>query len=368
MSGINLFFKQRGLIIIIIMVLFHFFIMNGLEKTFFGEYTDSYMIKKNSKKCANNNKLNCIGIPSNYVESIVILCSLLVNYNYISFLWGVFIIFIALFNRINYSQNINSSQNVSTIFQIFIGIIFGLIYSFIYIQSNISLISLLIMFIISSGWVFIIINKIDKKINQPIPLWIDKKMIPSIIKKQNSPLHIKYLSIISNSIIHEKTHIGWEELTEYLDIIIGDIKNTGVKYDAVVGIKTGGAIISDYVSKKLNLKNYKIKLSKKENKCNKKSYQTYSSIINDLLKHKSPFTICEGIQEDVKGQNFVLIDELIFSGNTMNSTIDYLLNEKKLNYVYPVCISLPKNQLNRKYKLHCVINDNILIWPWGYDN
>ena len=34
-----------------------------------------------------------------------------------------------------------------------------------------------------------------------------------------------------------------------LDIIIYKIQESGIKYDAVVGIKTGGAIISDYISK-----------------------------------------------------------------------------------------------------------------------
>ena len=51
-----------------------------------------------------------------------------------------------------------------------------------------------------------------------------------------------------------------DELENYLDIIVERIRNSGKHYDAVVGIKTGGAIISDYVSLKLGLPNYKIKL------------------------------------------------------------------------------------------------------------
>ena len=153
-----------------------------------------------------------------------------------------------------------------------------------------------------------------------------------------------------------------------MDKLIEEIKKQNINYTGIVGIKTGGAILSDYISKKMGIKNYKIKLSQSRNKG--KSGKKMIDVINTyLLNKKENIVLCEDTTEDVTNQNLILIDELIASGNTMQYAIDHLYKVKKAKYVYPVCLT--ENHIvkkNIKYKVDSFLDHQIMIWPWGYDN
>ena len=100
----------------------------------------------------------------------------------------------------------------------------------------------------------------------------------------------------------------------------------------MIGIKTGGAIISDYISNALQIPNYKIKLTREKYKCNKKSSHVFDDIIHrSILNNHSNYTICEGIEDNLEGKNVILIDEMVYSGTTMIESIQYL-KEKKCEY------------------------------------
>ena len=167
-------------------------------------------------------------------------------------------------------------------------------------------------------------------------------------------------------------YISWEQLEKYLDIIIEKIKNTEpgteIKYDAIVGIKSGGAIISDYVSKKLNIDNYKIKLSNSKYGCNKQSYHAIIDLFDKMSNDKKSFNICEPIEEDLEGKNIILIDELVSSGNTIKEAYKYLKQTKKVNNIYVTTIFLNKDLYKQDIKIDYIIDRDIVVWPWGYDN
>jgi phosphoribosylpyrophosphate synthetase len=154
-----------------------------------------------------------------------------------------------------------------------------------------------------------------------------------------------------------------------LDIIIDKIKASGIQYDAIVGIKTGGAIISDYISKKLGIKNYKIKVSRSEHNCNKKPIDTISNLIQkNLLNNYGKYMICEDIDDNLNGKNIILIDEMVSSGTTMIETMNYLRNEKHVNIIYPTCISLSPKRYKKDIYINYVLPNLVFVWPWGYDN
>ena len=202
-----------------------------------------------------------------------------------------------------------------------------------------------------------------------LPKWVDTKMKESINKKQNCPLYTKIGSIYANAIIQNRTYISWEQLEKYLDVIIERIRHSGERYDAVVGIKTGGAIISDYISLKLGIPNYKIKLSRSEYNCDKQP----TNAINDIIKKNifndlGKFTVCEGIDESLEGKNVILIDELVTSGKTINEGYKYLKNEKYVGNIYAATISLYKQKYAGDITIDYVLPGTVLIWPWGYDN
>ena len=349
--------------LIIIIFLYHMHIQHKIEKIFSQTYFPYTNVKRPLEMCNNNivKAVNCLGMPSGHAETSTIVSCLLYYYNFIP-LW-LTIIFIFIFS----SQRVIS--NWHTIHQVTVGIILGFLYSCIYYYFNLSIYSFLIVISIGLILSILIIHKIDKEVYGPIPEWVDPVMIPSIKKKQNCNYYIKILNLYVCGFYENKVFINWYDLEKYLDIIVNKIKNTHLHFDAVVGLKTGGAIISDYVSNKLNLINYKLKLLKKIYNCNKKSVSVEMDMIYTyIFKENSNFSVCEGIEDNLKGKNIILIDESIASGNTIEHSINYLINDKKVNLVYPICISLYKSVYEKNIDVDYVMNKQIAIWPWGYDN
>ena len=218
-------------------------------------------------------------------------------------------------------------------------------------------------------------SEINERLNKIIDKGLDnltefdKKMLESINKKQNCPLYSKIASIYVNAIIKNRTFISWEQIENYLDTIIERIRHSGENYDAVVGIKTGGAIISDYISLKLGIPNYKVKLSLSEYNCNKQPINVVDDIFKKMvLNNYGEFTVCEGIDESLEGKNIILIDELVASGRTMTETYKYLKNEKHVGNIYATSVALYKKAYKGHINIDYVLPQTVLIWPWGYDN
>lgn len=350
------------LCIIILFSIYHYFIHNGLEKTFSQTYFPYNLVKRPLSNCINNSsKLGCIGMPSGHAETSSVFFFLLYFYKCIP-LW-ICLLFISTICL----QRIVT--NMHTISQVIVGSILGFIYALIYKRFNLSFLGFLIVFSIGFTLVLLSIFKIDQQVYGPVPSWVDKSMYESIKKKQNSPFYIKIGSIYGNSLVQNITFLNWDELERNLDKLVERIKNSEIKFDAIVGIKTGGAIISDYISLKLGLPNYKIKLSREEYNCNKQSNNTIDDMVKKHFLYKQgEFTICEGIDDNLEGKNIILVDEIVATGKTMEESYNYLKEHKYANIVYPACIAFFKYQYNGSLYINNVLNGTILIWPWGYDN
>jgi len=358
--------KQNNMILFIIICIisfYHFLIHNGLEKIFMQTYLNYDFVKRPLKNCNNTlyKAVKCVGLPSGHAETVTVLSILLYYYKIIPLYICIILILVFSLQRV--------ISHMHTFFQITLGILFGVFYSYIYISLNLSLLSFLVIAIIGLVLIMFTINKIDTEVYGPIPDWVDKNMLPSIYQKQNTSYIFKISNIFCNSFLQQRTFVNWDELEQYLDIIVERIKETKINFDCVVGIKTGGAIISDYISKKLNLPNYKIKVSRSENNCNKKPIHTINDIVQkQLLKNLDKFDICEEIDTDLTDKNIILIDELVSSGFTMKKTLDYLKYNKKANIIYPTSVGFSKGLFLNNFDFNYVIPYIVFIWPWGYDN
>lgn len=353
---------MKIILLIIIIFMYHIIIQNGIEKLFSKIFIKNEFIKRPLFKDNKYNKLCHIGMPSGHAETITILCTLLYSYKYINLYCCIFIILVVSLQRVISKKH--------TFIQVIFGIIMGLLYSLLYNKLGFN--SLIIVLLLGFIIILFIMKNIDNEIHQPLPAWVDECMIPSINKKRNMSLLYKLCPIYINTSNQDKILFNnWKELENHLDIIIDKIKKTNIKFDAVVGIKTGGAIISDYISKKLGLVNYKIKIEKEH--MNFSSYNLVNTLYDFIQKYKlknyGKYKITEKINDNLNGKNIILIDESVESGITMDKAIKYL-KKKKANIIKPYCIS-HLNKLDNKFNkndIDFVFNDNLLIWPWGYDN
>jgi hypoxanthine phosphoribosyltransferase len=213
-------------------------------------------------------------------------------------------------------------------------------------------------------YLFFRVKHIDSQIKQ-YPSWIDPTLASVLHKKANIPLWYKMWEVL----YQRGNYITWSMVEKDLDILIDKIKAQPVQFDAIVGIKSGGAILTKYIATKLNLPYYYVKLSDADYKCKKNPSDTFKYVFNYyLFKKEKKYMVCEPIKTDISHQNILLFDELILTGGTLVSTINYLLKEKKVNQVVPATIFSKKDSYSGYKPLYikkCLYDG---IWPWGYDN
>ena len=200
--------KYIIIIWIIFICLYHYFIQNGIEKIFNQTYFNYDSVKRPLKKCENDiyKTVECIGMPSGQSEIITILSCLLYYYNFINLPICISLIIIVSIQRI--------ITDMHTLPQVTVGFILGFIYSYLYITLNGWYSSIIILFI-GLILIFLIIHKIDKYVYGPIPDWVDKDMLSSIYKKQDSPWYSKISHILANSYLHERTFMSWNDIRYY---------------------------------------------------------------------------------------------------------------------------------------------------------
>ena len=363
MKSLKTINKNYIIAMIFVIAIYDHFTLNGLEKMCVGACFDYNVVKRPLPLCLKkeNITVKCLGMPSGHAQTITVVALLLYTYKLISFATCAFLITIVSLQRVIMEKH--------TCGQVLAGIIIGLFYSYIYISNQLSPTCIIYILGITILLVFTIMYKIEQHLYTPIPEWVDTNMISSIQKKRNSPLYLKFAYILANLVLHGRSFMTWTELEEYLDSLIEKIKQTHINFDGVVGIKTGGAIISDYVSKKMNIPNYKIKLSRKEYNCDKKPIDIFNDIYERLfIGNLGDYTLCEGIHTDLQGKNIILIDEMVTTGKTMDEAIMYLKNDKNVNIVCPTCVSFSKQRFLFDFDLIHVLNGGTCVWPWGYDN
>jgi hypoxanthine phosphoribosyltransferase len=340
-------------LIVTIISVYHYHIHSGIINTYKQTRTDVQVIK--SEKCDDYGKwlLRCVSSSSSFMEALTIFC-LLVSNGWTS----VSVVLVAMLLRLASGCSVAATLT---------GILYGVLYSLGYKMSLMFFIPIVVV-----GVLLLIasVNHIDTILSQGYPDWVDESMIPSMKRKQQVPLTVKITDLLWNVCCRGITLLTWSKLEDYLEKLTLHLSMTGIQWDGVVGIKTGGAIISDYISKRLNVPNYKIKLSKSKYQCNKKPHDLLSDI-SDFVLHRNlnevAYDICEPIQSDLKGKNLILIDETMDTGRTILRAYQYLMQEKNSSLVYPVCVTAsPLSEM--KLAVTHVESLCVAVWPWGYDN
>ena len=105
----------------------------------------------------------------------------------------------------------------------------------------------------------------------------------------------------------------------------------------MIGVKTGGAIITSYLASKLKIPYFFIKPENKAFLTKKEDTSQLNKVLVFLNKTNSidDFKMRETINIDIAEKNVLLVDELCMSGFTFQKCIDYLYKDKKAGKVYP---------------------------------
>jgi len=141
-------------IFLLIVVLYHYYIQNNVEKRFCLEYFDY----NNVKRPLSGNIMSSsgdLGMPSGHAEAGTIMFLLLYYYGYISLPVSIILIFIVSLQRVLKERH--------SIAQVIVGTICGLIYSYIYKSYNLSIFSFLIVLSITFLLTALIYYKVYNK-------------------------------------------------------------------------------------------------------------------------------------------------------------------------------------------------------------
>ena len=345
--------------LIIYLAFFMFFITNPYFKYLMNEILGVEYCKRLLESCKDSSPvLSCLGFTSGYTEGMTVMTLLLYTFKLISLPVAVLVIMLTGLIRIIYNMN--------TLMQVIGGFIIGIIYFYIYkllqFKPTVFLVPIIVVFIT----VTIILLILEIKLSKPLPKWIDPMTINTINNKKNVSLISKYSHIIMAPYLDFQLYMSWEEIEKRMDKLIDKLGNR--KFDCIVGIKSGGAIIAPYMANKMNLPCFTIKLSDKKYSCNKNVYGILDEIIVNGKQSDEEYQLCDDTTENIAGKRILLVDELISSGKTTLETIKYLMNKKKTLSVYPVCIVTNLNKYQYDFHYECTSNHPIIVWPWGYEN
>jgi len=128
------------LIYIIIISIAHYGIVNKIEKIFSKlMFPNNKIINRPLNECKDSNDFNfsCIGMPSGHTEGTTILCLLLNHYDLLPLPMAIVTIFVVGLQRI-----VTDMHNIQ---QVLVGLLFGLLYTQLYINTDTSFTSLLIL-------------------------------------------------------------------------------------------------------------------------------------------------------------------------------------------------------------------------------
>ena len=320
-------------------------IMNGLEKMIVHHFVQDGKAMRPQSTCTEEvTPTNCLGMPSGHAEIGTMVALFLYSRNYVSLPTAALLAALVCLERI--------FSNHHTAVQTAAGVLLGFVYFLLY--SKQSWFVLVVLFFYLNVLLFLVERSFT------IPAWIQKETMELVEKKRNLSYPIKLINLLAPAFQQTRPLvITWAEVEAGLDKIIASLDEPP---DAIVGIKTGGAILADYLQSKLNVPVFKVKVSNRRYKCKKKNtIDDYWQIM--VLKNKPEYMMCEGV-EKVEG-TVLLIDECVASGGQMELVTNYLY-QKGAKKVYRAAITSPPNIKH----IYSAMKRELTpaVWPWGYDN
>lgn len=343
------------------LLIIHIGFTNAFEKLLTQQWFGS--LRRPCTNCQDRDTFECLGMPSGHAETVVVVTCILLWKGAISLPVACIFVLLVCYQRIYALRH--------TVPQVAMGALLGLMYTALYIALQNDLRIIITSALIPLTMLLLILSKVNQSTYQPFPAWVDPALHDSMHKKQASHFFNKVCHVLSLLVIHSFALVcSWDDLETHLDTIAARVK--GQNIDAVVGIKTGGAIISKYVAEKLGLPYYYVKVSADSFKCNKKPSDTYQDVAEKVvLRKKQEYIICEPIDANLQGKNILVVDELVYSGVTLTTVRDYVLQEKGAKSVTLAAVTTFNDAdfyQGKGLDILTATENRYVVWPWGFDN
>ena len=353
--------------LIVYLVVLHGLVINNYEKLLVQSVFGSHRRPCHAEDPPTETvPLKALGMPSGHTEVAVIVATLLASGGIIPVPVAVLLVLATGLQRIVARRH--------TPAQVLAGFLFGVVYASAYVaMRNNAIPAVLYAFPVLVALVLVIaITKItDDKVRRLVPAWVDRSLHKMIDKKRNVSFAGKMGHVaIMPTCMSFALYRSWEQLerdTDELVHLLGDHT-----YDVVVGIKSGGAIIADYVAKSTNLPKSYVKLAKNCDKNIPDSIAEYLWKAMPLHRFDDEeYRVCEPVDPavDIKGKRVLLVDELVDTGETILATKHYLLSVKHANRVTMACL-VNRGRYTTRFKERFVGGnaEACMVWPWGYGN
>jgi uncharacterized protein len=140
-------------------------------------------------------------------------------------------------------------------------------------------------------------------------------------------------------------YIGWPEYGRYLEKLAEMVAADGNKFDLVIGIARGGVPVAMVVSDRLGAKVDFI---------NVKSYTG--------LGTRAKPKILSTITEHIRGENVLLVDDIVDGGDTLSTVTDYLAANAPAAIKTAALFTKPWSSLHPDYSLGVV--ESWVVFPY----
>ena len=222
--------------------LFHAFLINPLEKLLCYFYFKNPMYRPHR----NTPQLSNLGMPSGHVETVSLLACMLYYESIIKYERAILMTWLMMYQRCLFDHH--------TVSQVIVGLGLGYIYSLMYYYTQYSIGMTYSLIIIYTTAIFykIYTNKLS------YPDWLgdhvkyiiegNKLSLTSQIQK------LFYMLFFQKNMLYA----SWNDIEKELDEKLIEFEKMDIDY--IVGITKGGAVIANYLAKKLN-KPYQVSLN-----------------------------------------------------------------------------------------------------------
>lgn len=334
----------------IILLIYHIIALNPIEKLFV-ETHFGYSARP-KEVCKEKRTFSCSGMPSGHAEAAVFLAWWLYTIGIRNPL-ALFLVVIAVC-----AQRLTSKNHTPA--QVMAGLATGLTYTIIYASLRSPGYAAVFALIVTACLLLYSTIVINGKVLAPLPEWFDRSLLPIIEKKRNVTLVQKMQDLlIYIGLQGRMIFLSWDQFENDVQELSRMIKTN---VDVVVGLKSGGAIMANYMGIFLKKPSCYIKLSRK---CNRTFAQTYNYILDEISnKRHDDLVLCEAFDCDVRGKDVLLLDEMVVTGNTLRATKKFIEERGARS----VTVAVFENRIFNAGLEYVSLKKGYAVYPWGFDN